>query len=85
MLRPERISIVQPAQSIAASKSAVVAGNVASVSFVGSTTTLAVALQDGAILKVKSTSAPEQSRYRIGDQVELRWDPEDLVVLHGDS
>ncbi|RJT32686.1 ABC transporter ATP-binding protein [Mesorhizobium waimense] len=85
MLRPERIRIAGTDQRDASTTTATAAGKVVSVSFIGSMTTLAVQLPDGTILKLKSTSLPSQSRYRIGDPIELRWEPEDLVVLQNEK
>jgi len=79
MLRPERIGLVAAGQAAASGGQAT--GKVASVSFIGSMTTLAVATPDGTVLKAKSTSLPAQSRYKVGDAIAIRWDPADLVIL----
>ena len=76
MLRPERLRVGEGGPG-----SATASGRVATVSFVGSTTTLGVALPEGPTLKVKLTSAPIQNRYRIGDVVDVHWDVADIVVL----
>lgn len=85
MLRPERIKVAGPGQGPASPTAAAVTGEVISISFTGSMTTLAVRLRDGTILKAKSTSLPSHSGYSIGDTTELRWEPDDLVVLKNAS
>ncbi|RWR26942.1 ABC transporter ATP-binding protein [Sinirhodobacter populi] len=79
MLRPERIRVLAPGQqAVPASAS----GQVSSVSFIGSMTTLGIRLPEGPELKLKTTSLPSGSRLQIGDAVALRWESEDFVVLH---
>ncbi|WP_312795092.1 ABC transporter ATP-binding protein [Tianweitania sp.] len=86
MLRPERIQIVDPNQAESLGVAwTVVSGNVANVSFIGSMTTLAVRLTDGTLFKLKTTSLPEKHRYKIGDPIEVRWNPEDLVILQNEK
>jgi putative spermidine/putrescine transport system ATP-binding protein len=85
MLRPERIRIAGADQRDASTTTATAAGKVVSVSFIGSMTTLAVQLPDGTVLKLKSTSLPSQSRYKIGDAIALQWEPGDLVVLQNEK
>ena len=82
MLRPERVRI---AESEGGEDGETAAGKVASVSFVGSMTTVSVACGGDAVLKAKSTSAPLQHRYRLGDSVRLRWDPQDIIILDGEG
>lgn len=85
MLRPERVkaSIAGEAPEVAGTQSA--SGRVANVSFIGSMTSLAVELADGTLMKLKLTSLPLQSRYKVGDAIELRWNAEDLVVLQDEA
>ena len=85
MLRPERIKVDGSNQGQTSRTAAVAAGTVVGVSFIGSMTTLAVRLPDGTVLKLKSTSLPTQNRYKAGDAIELRWEPDDLVVLQGEK
>lgn len=82
MLRPERIKVTE-GQGVSAGASA--SGKVTGVSFIGSMTTLTVELPDGTHLKTKLTSLPFLSRYKVGDAIELRWQPEDLVVLRNET
>lgn len=79
MLRPERISIVAPDQVNA--RPAIASGRVSSVAFIGSLTTLGVELPDATALKIKTTSLPSQRRPKVGDAIDLRWEPDDFVVL----
>jgi putative spermidine/putrescine transport system ATP-binding protein len=85
MLRPERMSVVREEAGAAPASAGQAKGKVAGVSFIGSMTTLTVALADGTLFKAKSTSLPSQSRYRVGDDIALRWDPQDLVVLRDEA
>lgn len=81
MLRPERIRL---ADANASKTASTVSGNVVGVSFIGSMTTLSVSLPDGTLFKLKLTSQPLQNRYKVGDPIELQWEPDDLVIL-GDA
>ncbi|MGY5775280.1 ABC transporter ATP-binding protein [Rhizobium sp. LEGMi135b] len=85
MLRPERIRTAAVGEISASSATASASGRVVGVSFVGSMTTLSVELPDGTVLKLKLTSLPLQSRYKVGDAIDLRWEPEDLVVLQNET
>ncbi|GLR84641.1 ABC transporter ATP-binding protein [Bradyrhizobium iriomotense] len=85
MLRPERIHVARDGQGEVTPATATARGTVVGVSFIGSMTTLAVELPDGTLLKVKSTSLPAQNRYKVGESIGLRWDPEDLVVLRSED
>ncbi|AYD03630.1 ABC transporter ATP-binding protein [Neorhizobium sp. NCHU2750] len=84
MLRPERVRTVAAAGGIS-SAAETASGRVAGVSFIGSMTTLAVELSDGTILKLKLTSLPLQSRYKVGDAIDLQWEAKDIVVLQDEK
>lgn len=85
MLRPERIRVIRGESELSPPSSAKAKGKVVSVSFIGSMTTLGVELPDGTVLKAKSTSLPSQSRFQVGDDIGLHWDPGDLVILSSEA
>lgn len=85
MLRPERIRTVAAGEAASSATVQKVAGRVEGVTFIGSMTTLAVELPDRTVLKLKLTSLPLQSRYKVSDAIELCWDAEDLVVLQDEA
>lgn len=85
MLRPERIRLVAAGTEAGSPSKGQATGTVTGISFVGSMTNLAVELSGGQVLKVKSTSQPQNLRYRTGDRVGLSWDIDDFVVLQQES
>ena len=74
-LRPEKIRLV--------AEGARVSGTVETANFLGGSTLLRVAAQDGRSLLVRETHGGERASRQPGDAVGLAWNDQDTVLLEG--
>lgn len=81
MLRPESIFLSLPREDSGASYE----GIVEDVLFLGGMTRYSVRLQTGDLLNVTGSGPAFAEMARVGERVQLRWDPENLVVVARDS
>lgn len=80
MVRPERVQIVGPHESIS-NDSNVMDGEVVSTSFIGGMTRVAVRTDGGPTITATMVSGRAPERAQAGERVRLCWSPSDMVVL----